>query len=57
MKLVCESGATKGDWRVIGAVEPTQGRALRALTGGTNVSAMTKEAVLSVIKEAAGKLP
>ena len=57
MKLVCESGATKGDWRVIGAEEPTQGHSLRALTGGTNVSAMTKEAVLSVIQEAAGKLP
>ena len=57
MKLVCESGATKGDWRVIGAVEPTQGRALRVLTGGTNVSAMAEEAVLAVIEEAASRLP
>ncbi len=59
MKLLCESGATKGDWRVIGAgaAPSAQGRALRVLTGGTNVSAMSKEAVLSVIREAAGKLP
>lgn len=52
MKLLCESGATKGDWRVIGGQD-----AHSVLTGGTNVSAMSREAVLAVIREAAGKLP
>ncbi len=53
MKIICESGATKGDWRVIEGGK----QAARILTGGTNVSAMSREAVLAVIKEAASRLP
>ena len=53
MKLLCESGATKGDWRVTEGGKETA----RVLTGGTNVSAMAKEAVLNVIEDAASRLP
>ena len=53
MKIICESGATKGDWRVIDA-----GRQIAALkTPGTNVSAMSREAVAAVIEQAANDLP
>lgn len=59
MKLICESGATKADWRVIkygaGADEPIQ--ISRVLTGGTNVSHMERGKVVEIISEAAGKLP
>ena len=52
MKLIVESGATKGDWRVI-----DKDRTERFLSGGTNVSAMSREAVLAVIADAASRLP
>ena len=58
MKLICESGATKADWRVIkagGAGEPVQ--IARALTGGTNVSHMERGIIEDIISVAAGKLP
>lgn len=53
MILIVESGATKGDWRVISK----EGAEVRRLTtGGTNVSAMKMEAINSIMTEACGKL-
>ena len=53
MILLVESGATKGDWRVISK----DGTEVRRLTvGGTNVSAMKMEAIKSVISEACAEL-
>ena len=53
MILVCESGATKGDWR---ACEGGQ-CICRVLTKGTNVSTMERTAIESIISEAASSLP
>lgn len=53
MKLICESGATKGDWR---ACENGQ-CVKRCLTPGTNVSTMERSAVEAIIREAARLLP
>ena len=52
-KIICESGATKADWRVVEDGKQTA----RVLTGGTNVSAMRADAVLEVIREAGAALP
>ena len=53
MILVCESGATKGDWR---ACEGGQ-CICHVLTKGTNVSTMERTAIESIISEAASSLP
>ena len=53
MIIICESGATKGDWRVIEG-----GRQIAAIqTAGTNVSAMGASAVEAIIRSAAASLP
>ena len=53
MKLICESGATKGDWRVI-----ENGKQIaRLLTPGTNVSTMEIETLRTIIMDAAKSLP
>lgn len=53
MKLICESGATKGDWRACEG-----GKMLaRTLTKGTNVSTMERTAIEAIISEAADGLP
>lgn len=51
--IICESGATKADWRVV----ENGGQTARELSAGMNVSTMTPAAIESIIKEAAGKLP
>lgn len=53
MKIICESGATKGDWRVIENGIQT----VSVQCPGTNVSTMEKDSVLKVIRDAAAKLP
>ena len=51
--IICESGATKADWRVIkNGVQTAQ-----VLSAGMNVSTMTMDTIESVIKEAADILP
>lgn len=59
MKIICESGATKADWRVIeGSGLAGEAKQLaRVLTGGMNVSTMERSVVEAIILEAAGKLP
>lgn len=51
--IVCESGATKADWRVIENGIQT----LKIFSSGTNVSTMKMEVIESIIREAAGRLP
>lgn len=51
--IICESGATKADWRVIEKSEQTA----RELSAGMNVSTMTMNAIESIIREAAERLP
>ena len=51
--IVCEAGATKADWRVV--EDGTQTALL--ITPGTNVSSMSVDAVLAVIRDAAAALP
>ena len=50
--IICESGATKADWRVIENGIQT----LRIFSSGTNVSTMKMEVIESIIQEAAGQL-
>lgn len=53
MKIICENGATKGDWRVIeNGVQICQ-----VQTPGTNVSAMEPETVRGIILDAVRLLP
>lgn len=51
--IICESGATKADWRVIEGGKQTA----RTFTAGMNVSTMNMDVVASVIREASDKLP
>ena len=53
VRIICESGATKSDWRVVDAGV----QVAAALTAGINVSAMKPEAVQAAIREAAAALP
>ena len=53
MILIVESGATKGDWRVI---SPSGEESARFLSGGTNVSTMTTDAVRRIITETSEKI-
>ena len=53
MILIVESGATKGDWRVI---SPSGEESARFLSGGTNVSTMTADAVRRIITETSEKI-
>ena len=51
--IICESGATKADWRVIeGGCQTAQ-----TFSAGTNVSTMKMETIASIIREAADRLP
>ena len=51
--IICESGATKADWRVIeGDCQTAQ-----TFSAGTNVSTMKMETIASIIREAADRLP
>jgi N-acetylglucosamine kinase-like BadF-type ATPase len=52
-KVIIESGATKGDWRVI---SPSGKEVARILTGGTNVSTMKMETVCQTISDAAWQI-
>ena len=51
--IICESGATKSDWRVIenGIQKETD------LSAGMNVSTMKADIIEGIIKEAAERLP
>ena len=49
MKIIIESGATKGDWRLI---SETDGSRSRILTTGTNVSTMPMSSIRDIIHEA-----
>ena len=51
--IIIESGATKGDWRVI---SPSGMEIARILTGGTNVSTMKIETVCQIISDAAEQI-
>ena len=52
MKIIAECGATKSDWRLI-----SEGVGIKqVLTPGINVSAMSKDAVKTVIDDALGQL-
>ena len=53
MNIIIESGATKGDWRI---VSPSGEESARILTGGTNVSTMAMETVKGVITEASKEI-
>lgn len=53
MLMIIDSGATKADWRVV-REDGTQ--AGRILTGGMNMSSMTEDAIMSVIREAGAGL-
>lgn len=53
MKVIIESGATKGDWRLIAADGTEAGR---FLAGGTNVSTMSMEAVADIIIQTGRKV-
>lgn len=46
MNIIIESGATKGDWRI---VSPSGDESARFISGGTNVSTMAMEAVKETI--------
>jgi len=50
--IICESGATKADWRLIEEGIQT----CQVFTQGTNVSTMKMEVIASIIEEAASKL-
>lgn len=49
MQLIIESGATKGDWRVVNADAVEQ---MQILTSGTNVSTMSMDAIQATICDA-----
>ena len=51
--IICESGATKADWRVIEDGQQTA----RKLSDGTNVSTMKMDMIESIIKGVADNLP
>lgn len=51
--IICESGATKADWRVV----EDGAQATRELSPGMNVSTMTMDAIGSIIREVAQRLP
>ena len=51
--IICESGATKADWRVIENGQQT----VREITDGTNVSTMKIETIETIIRNVAAKLP
>ena len=51
--IIIESGATKGDWRVI---SPSGKEVARILTGGTNVSTMKMDMVCQIISDASGQI-
>lgn len=53
MKVICESGATKGDWRVI----ENGVQICRVQTPGTNVSTMEPETVRDIVLDAVRALP
>ena len=53
MIVICDCGATKGDWRVV-----EEGRQLcRVLSAGVNVSTMDREAIGEIIRGAAAQMP
>lgn len=51
--IICESGATKADWRVVENGKQTA----QFFSSGTNVSTMKMEVIASMVREAAGRLP
>lgn len=51
--LICESGATKADWRIMEDSEQTAGE----LSAGMNVSTMTTDTIGTIIRNVAEKLP
>ena len=51
MDIIIDSGATKGDWRVI---SPSGKEVARILTKGTNVSTMKMETIYRIISDATG---
>lgn len=53
MNIIIESGATKGDWRI---VSPSGEESARFLSRGINVSTMTFDAVRSIILETSAQV-
>ena len=53
MNIIIESGATKGDWRI---VSPSGMESARFLAGGTNVSTMSMETVKGIIEDTSSKI-
>lgn len=53
MRLIIESGATKGDWRV---VDSRGNQQMQILTSGTNVSTMPMSAIEATISDAATQI-
>ena len=53
MNIIIESGATKGDWRVI---SPSGEEIARILTGGTNVSTMKVDTICRIISDASEQI-
>ena len=53
MNIIIESGATKGDWRI---VSPSGEESARFLSSGINVSTMTFDAVRSIILETSAQI-
>lgn len=51
--IICESGATKADWRVI----ENGGQVIREISSGINVSTMKIEIIESIIKDVSERLP
>ena len=51
--IICESGATKADWRVVEDGVQTE----RVLSAGMNVSTMNMEVIGATVREAAERLP
>lgn len=51
--IICESGATNADWRVI----ENGGQVIREISSGINVSTMKIEIIESIIKDVSERLP
>ena len=51
--IICESGATKADWRVV----ENSGQTARELSDGMNVSTMQMDVIASIIRDVAERLP
>ena len=51
--IICESGATKADWRIVEDGKQT----FQTFSSGTNVSTMKMDVIASIIRQTADRLP